>query len=61
MGKMYESRMDIQMKNVLKIRRSEVEPFPRIVAELISEEYPVELMDGDATHVPITWVLAVID
>ena len=61
MGQMYEARMDIQLKNVSKNRRNEVEPFPRVVAELMSEGYPVELMDGDASHVPITWVLAVID
>ena len=27
----------------------------------MSEGYPVELMDGDAAHVPITWVLTVIN
>jgi len=61
MGQMYEARTDIQLKSVPKNKRNEVEPFPRVVAELMSEGYPVELMDGDASHVPITWVLAVID
>ncbi|XP_065900804.1 interferon-induced very large GTPase 1-like isoform X2 [Dysidea avara] len=61
MGQMYEARMDAQLKSVPKNRRNEVESFPRVVAELMSEGYPVELMDGDASHVPITWVTAVID
>ena len=61
MGQMYEARMDIQFKGVPKDKKTEVEPFPLVVAELMSEGYPVELMDGDASHVPITWVTAVID
>ena len=61
MGQMYEARMDIQLKSIPKSKKNEVEPFPRVVAELMMEGYPVELMDGDASHVPIIWVLAVLD
>ncbi len=31
------------------------------VAQLLIEGYPLELMDGDATHVPIKWVKAVLE
>ena len=34
---------------------------PAVAAELLIEGYPLELMDGDAAHVPMTWVLAVLD
>ncbi|CAI8011713.1 Interferon-induced very large GTPase 1 [Geodia barretti] len=34
---------------------------PEIVAELLIEGYPLELMDGDTAHVPLKWVLAVLD
>ena len=61
MGQMYEARMDLQMKSVPKNKRNEVVPFPHVVAELMMEGYPVELMDGDASHVPIIWVSAVIE
>ena len=61
MGQMYEARMDIQLKSVPDDKKTEVESFPLVVAELMGEGYPVELMDGDASHVPITWVTAVID
>ena len=33
---------------------------PEAAAELLIENYPLELMDGDAAHVPLTWVSTVI-
>ena len=33
---------------------------PKAAAELLIEGYPLELMDGDAAHVPLEWVIAVI-
>ena len=53
--------MDVQLKSVPDDKKTEVESFPLVVAELTGEGYPVELMDGDASHVPITWVTAVIN
>ena len=60
MGQMYEARMNMQLKRVSRDLQDEVSHFPQVMADLMSEGYPVELMDGDAAHVPITWVLAVI-
>ena len=34
---------------------------PRAAAELFIEGLPLELMDGDAVHVPLVWVTAVLD
>lgn len=33
---------------------------PQVAAQLMIEGYPLELMDGDAAHVPISWVNAVL-
>ena len=33
---------------------------PEAAAELLIDGYPLELMDGDAAHVPLRWVTAVI-
>ena len=33
---------------------------PRAVAELLIDGHPLELMDGDAAHVPLQWVTAVL-
>uniref|UniRef100_A0A1B8Y109 VLIG-type G domain-containing protein n=1 Tax=Xenopus tropicalis TaxID=8364 RepID=A0A1B8Y109_XENTR len=34
---------------------------PEIAANLMVSGYPVELMDGDAAHVPLRWIGAVLD
>ncbi len=34
---------------------------PRLAAEMMILGFPMELMDGDAAHVPLTWVTAVLD
>ncbi len=34
---------------------------PKVVAKLVAEGHPLEIMDGDAAHIPLQWVTAVID
>ncbi|XP_073714334.1 interferon-induced very large GTPase 1-like isoform X2 [Misgurnus anguillicaudatus] len=34
---------------------------PSLAAEMMASGFPLELMDGDAAHVPLTWVTAVLD
>ncbi|XP_062843452.1 interferon-induced very large GTPase 1-like [Trichomycterus rosablanca] len=60
MGQIYESNMSKQHIN----KRSEQESIfnlPKLAAELIKSGHPLELMDGDAAHVPLIWVSAVLD
>ena len=59
MGQIYEARMDPQLK-VSQYLKDEVKSYPKIIIELMEEGFPVELMDGDASHVPKSWILAVI-
>ncbi|CAM4329061.1 unnamed protein product [Leuciscus chuanchicus] len=35
--------------------------FPSLAAEMMISGFPLELMDGDAGHVPLVWISAVID
>ena len=60
MGQIYEARMDPQLK-VSQHLKNQVKSYPQIIVELMEEGFPVELMDGDASHVPKLWVLAVIE
>ena len=64
-GQMYESVMEVPIedkdKQVMEDLKSEVSCLPAIAAELLVAGYPLELMDGDASHVPMTWVRAVLD
>ncbi|KAL0198945.1 hypothetical protein M9458_007485, partial [Cirrhinus mrigala] len=34
---------------------------PRLAAEMMISGFPLELMDGDAAHVPVIWISAVLD
>ncbi|XP_042305119.1 interferon-induced very large GTPase 1-like [Sceloporus undulatus] len=38
-----------------------VQLLPQIAADMMELGYPIELMDGDASHVPLKWVSAVLD
>ena len=50
-------------KGTLKKLTSELRIFnlPRVAANLLINGYPLEVMDGDAAHVPIEWVKAVVN
>ena len=41
--------------------KSEYADLPGIVAELLIDGYPIEIMDGDAAHVPLQWVMELLE
>ncbi|KAA0705329.1 Interferon-induced very large GTPase 1 [Triplophysa tibetana] len=58
-GQMYES-----CSTVKKDKKDLQFPFsslPTLAAEMMISGYPLELMDGDAAHVPVIWITAVLD
>ena len=57
-GQMYETVS--QLPNVSEQLRMKVNDLPQVAAEMLISGYPLELMDGDAAHVPIEWVMAVL-
>ncbi|XP_032537969.1 interferon-induced very large GTPase 1-like isoform X2 [Chiroxiphia lanceolata] len=54
-GQMYEAvqLMSSENENVVKL--------PQMAAELMVSGYPVELMNGDASYLPLRWVGAIFD
>jgi len=60
MGQIYEAGMDRDV-TVPQSFKNQLLSYPQIVVELMEEGFPVELMDGDASHIPIRWVLAILD
>ncbi|XP_065108568.2 interferon-induced very large GTPase 1-like [Paramisgurnus dabryanus] len=59
-GQIYESHESVK-KNKATVYQFNVTSLPRLAAELMVSGYPLELMDGDAAHVPLIWVKAVLD
>lgn len=54
LGQVYEAALESQEYE------NDLSRLPKVAAELLIEGYPLELMDGDAAHVPLQWVVAVL-
>ena len=62
MGQIYEACIDFSGCTVSKTLQDNVERFPEIMADILEEGLcALEILDGDALHVPALWVLGVID
>ena len=53
-----KARIDSGGYEVPQSLKDKANRLPRIMAEIMEEGYALELMDGDASHVPTLWVLA---
>ncbi len=58
-GQIYESWSS--MKKIKQGLQFDFCSLPRLAAEMMISGFPMELMDGDAAHVPLTWDTAVLD
>lgn len=56
MGQMYEAVMARPQSE----RNSNINRLPKIAVDLLLSGYPIEIMDGDVSSVPVTWVQAVM-
>ncbi|KAK7175442.1 hypothetical protein R3I93_002374 [Phoxinus phoxinus] len=58
-GQIYESCSSVKKnKKDLQFHFSSL---PNLAAEMMISGFPLELMDGDAAHVPVIWISAVLD
>ncbi|XP_026115993.1 interferon-induced very large GTPase 1-like [Carassius auratus] len=58
-GQIYESCSSVNKnKKDLQVHFSSL---PSLAAEMMISGFPLELMDGDAAHVPVIWISAVLD
>ncbi len=58
-GQIYESCSSVtKNKKGLQIHFSSL---PSLAAEMMISGFPLELMDGDAAHVPVIWISAILD
>ncbi|KAK7884541.1 hypothetical protein WMY93_027664 [Mugilogobius chulae] len=59
MGQIYEAH--VSLKKQPKDEATDWSKYPELAAELMISGHPMELMDGDAGQVPITWISGLID
>ncbi|XP_060760125.1 interferon-induced very large GTPase 1-like isoform X2 [Neoarius graeffei] len=61
MGQVFEACMSVQNTELTNEAKLSFSCLPQIAAEIIVTGYPLEIMDGDAAHIPLIWVSAVLD
>ncbi|XP_047672588.1 interferon-induced very large GTPase 1-like [Tachysurus fulvidraco] len=60
MGQIYEAFISVKQSNE-QYKEKNFTSLPKLAAEVLKSGHPLELMDGDAAHVPLIWVSAVLD
>ncbi|XP_070836763.1 interferon-induced very large GTPase 1-like [Chaetodon trifascialis] len=58
MGQIYEAHASL--KKQPKLGQTDWSRYPALAAELMISGQPMELMDGDAGHVPVTWISSLL-
>ncbi|XP_067426847.1 interferon-induced very large GTPase 1-like [Thunnus thynnus] len=58
-GQIYEAHKSL--KKQTKQKETDWSKYPELAAELMIAGHPMELMDGDAGHVPLTWISSLLD
>ncbi|GLD60461.1 interferon-induced very large GTPase 1-like isoform X1 [Lates japonicus] len=59
MGQIYEAHKSLQKQT--NSEQTDWSKYPELAAELMISGHPMELMDGDAGHVPLTWISGLLD
>ena len=57
MGQIYEASVSLPEQD---LSRQQLQHLPRICAGLLLDGFPLELVDGDASNIPLTWVSDVL-
>ncbi|XP_041824952.1 interferon-induced very large GTPase 1-like isoform X14 [Melanotaenia boesemani] len=58
MGQIYEAHKS--QKKQTRSQHTDWVKYPELAADLMISGYPMELMDGDAGHVPLTWISSLL-
>ncbi|XP_075940615.1 interferon-induced very large GTPase 1-like [Anarhichas minor] len=59
MGQIYEAHASLQKQP--ERGQTDWSKYPELAAELMISGHPMALMDGDAGHVPLTWISGLLD
>uniref|UniRef100_A0A3P8QE29 VLIG-type G domain-containing protein n=1 Tax=Astatotilapia calliptera TaxID=8154 RepID=A0A3P8QE29_ASTCA len=57
MGQIYEASLSLPKKHPA---RQQLQHLPKLCAELLLDGFPLELVDGDASNIPLRWVSDVL-
>ncbi|XP_018428439.1 PREDICTED: up-regulator of cell proliferation-like [Nanorana parkeri] len=60
LGQFYEAECSMLKENNIAADRAQFTGLPGIAADLLLDGFPLELIDGDASNIPIKWVTDVL-
>uniref|UniRef100_A0A8C5QCI4 VLIG-type G domain-containing protein n=1 Tax=Leptobrachium leishanense TaxID=445787 RepID=A0A8C5QCI4_9ANUR len=60
MGQFYEAECSMLSKNLIKEKDRQHIQLPGIAADLLLDGFPLELIDGDASNIPMQWITNVL-
>ncbi|OCT59083.1 up-regulator of cell proliferation [Xenopus laevis] len=60
LGQFYESECSLIRDKLININQRKFSRLPEIAAKLLLDGFPLELIDGDASNVPMQWVTDVL-
>ena len=61
MSQMYESFIEQKNPSITPVQEHKFHCLPHIAAKLLHKGFPIEIYDGDASHMPQKWVSAVLN
>ncbi|XP_062994196.1 interferon-induced very large GTPase 1-like [Elgaria multicarinata webbii] len=60
LGQFYEVEYSMVKDGQITKNRRQFDHFPSIAADLMLEGFPLELIDGDASNIPLQWIIDVL-
>ncbi|XP_044140221.1 LOW QUALITY PROTEIN: interferon-induced very large GTPase 1-like [Bufo gargarizans] len=60
MGQIYEAERAMQNRGLMNMNRRSADSFPGTAADLLLDGFPLELIDGDVSNIPIQWIKDVL-
>ncbi|OCT59046.1 up-regulator of cell proliferation [Xenopus laevis] len=60
LGQFYEAEWSMVKDGTLKMKQKRFSNLPGVAADLLLDGFPLELMDGDASNIPLQWVTDVL-
>uniref|UniRef100_A0A8C5QCS3 VLIG-type G domain-containing protein n=1 Tax=Leptobrachium leishanense TaxID=445787 RepID=A0A8C5QCS3_9ANUR len=60
MGQFYEAECSMLSKNLIQKKDRQYTQLPGMAADLLLDGFPLELIDGDASNIPLQWITDVL-
>ncbi|KAG8431826.1 hypothetical protein GDO86_019801 [Hymenochirus boettgeri] len=61
LGQFYESECSLVKEKKIKPNQRKFSKLPKIAADLLMNGFPLELVDGDASNIPLQWVTDILN